>query len=80
MIDINSERIISAEWNDVVSDKYITNVRIYIDSSNDHLVDIISVATKSDVIVSIIIFGSLAICAIISALSSVTCQPIWIPS
>lgn len=52
MIDINSERIISAEWNDVVSDKYITNVRIYIDSSNDHLVDIISVATKSDVIVS----------------------------
>lgn len=52
MIDINGERIISAEWNDVVSDKYITNVRIYIDSSNDHLVDIISVATKSDVIVS----------------------------
>ena len=52
MIDLNGERIISAEWNDVVSDKYITNVRIYIDSSNDHLVDIISVATKSDVIVS----------------------------
>lgn len=52
MIDINGERIISAEWNDVVSDKYITNVRIFIDSSNDHLVDIISVATKSDVIVS----------------------------
>ena len=33
-------------------DKYITNIKVYIDPSNEHLVDIISVATKSDVLVT----------------------------
>ena len=52
MIDANGERIINAEWNDKVMDKYITNIKVYIDPSNEHLVDIISVATKSDVLVT----------------------------
>ena len=52
MIDANGERIINAEWNDKVMDKFITNIKVYIDPSNEHLVDIISVATKSDVLVT----------------------------
>lgn len=52
MIDINGERIINAQWNDVVPDKYVCSIKIYIDSSNDNLVDIITLATKSDVVVS----------------------------
>lgn len=51
-IDLNNNRIINAEWNDKVMDKYITAIKIYIDSSNDHLVDIITLATKNDINIS----------------------------
>ena len=33
-------------------ERYTVSIKVYIDSSNDNLVDIISLATKSDVIVS----------------------------
>lgn len=51
-IDINNERIINAEWNEKTMDKYVTSITIYIDSSNDNLVNILTLATKSDIIVS----------------------------
>lgn len=51
-IDLENDRIIAAEWNEKVMDKYVTNITVHIDSSNDNLVDIITLATKQDVIVS----------------------------
>ncbi len=53
-VDLNNKRIIDAKWNQEYSDKYTTILRIYLDSGNDHLVDIINEATKTDInIVSI---------------------------
>ena len=53
-IDLNSERIVKASWNDNQTEKFVTSLYLYIDGSNDKLVDIITSATKVDVnIVSI---------------------------
>ncbi len=49
VLNDTSERIIDVEWNTNLLDKYITSIKVYIDSSNDHLIDIISLATKSDI-------------------------------
>ena len=49
MVDENNERIIDVSWNTNQLDKYMTSIKVYIDSSNDHLIDIISLATKSDI-------------------------------
>lgn len=49
MVDESNERIIDVSWNTNQLDKYRTNIKVYIDSSNDHLIDIISLATKSDI-------------------------------
>ena len=49
MVDESNERIIDVSWNTNQLDKYTTNIKVYIDSSNDHLIDIISLATKSDI-------------------------------
>jgi len=51
-IDPEGDRIINAEWNEKVMDKYVTTITVHIDSSNDNLIDIITLATKQDVIVS----------------------------
>lgn len=51
-IDLTNERIITAEWNEKVMDKYTTLITIHIDSSNDNLVNILTLATKSDVVIS----------------------------
>ena len=51
-IDLNNERIIDAQWNDKVADKYIAVLTIYIDTTNDNLVDLITMATKTETIVS----------------------------
>lgn len=48
-IDLNSERIIEASWNTANQDKFISNINLYIDSSNDNLVDILTLATKTEV-------------------------------
>lgn len=48
-VNLNTERIIDASWNTNVIDKFITTLTISIDSSNDNLINIISLATKSDV-------------------------------
>lgn len=51
-IENDAERIIDVAWNDMGVERYTVSIKVYIDSSNDNLVDIISLATKSDVIVS----------------------------
>lgn len=48
-VDLNNERIIEAEWNDKIMDKYITVITIYISSSNDNLANILTLANKFDV-------------------------------
>ena len=52
MINNLSERLIEAKWNTIYGDRFISNIKVFIDSSNDNLVDIITIATKSDVVVS----------------------------
>ena len=52
MIDINGERIINAMWNDKISDRYVTALRVFIDTRDDNLVDIITVATKTETIIT----------------------------
>ena len=47
-----SERILVVSWNDDGSLKYNVVIKVYIDSSNDRLVDILTLATKSDINVS----------------------------
>lgn len=51
-IDINNKRIIDVEWNTKILDKFITSITINIDSSNDNLINIITLATKKDITVS----------------------------
>ena len=48
-IDLNNERIINAEWNASVPDKFKALITINIDSSNDNLVSVITLATKIDI-------------------------------
>ena len=48
-IDLNSERIIEAKWDDGVDSRYTAKLKVYIDDLSDILVDIATVATKSDV-------------------------------
>ena len=48
-IDINNERIIEVEWNKDLLDKFTTCITIYIDSSNDNLINILALATKEDI-------------------------------
>ncbi len=51
-VDLSNERIIEAEWNDKIMDKYTTSIMIYIDSSNDNLINIITLATKLNITVT----------------------------
>lgn len=53
-VDLDNDRIIEATWNENLLDKFITNINIYINSSNDNLINILSLATKDEInIVSI---------------------------
>ncbi len=48
-IDKSSERLIDVEWDNRYEDKFLTKLTIYLDSTNDHLIDIIATATKEDI-------------------------------
>lgn len=53
-LDMESDRIIEAQWNENLSEKFVTTITIFIDSSNDNLINILSLATKDEInIVSI---------------------------
>lgn len=48
-INLNDQRIIEAEWNDKIMDKYISRITVHLNSSNENLANIINLATKYDV-------------------------------
>lgn len=48
-VDMTSERIIEAQWNDNLNEKFITTLTVFIDSSNDNLINILSLATKEEI-------------------------------
>ena len=50
-IDINGERIIDAKWEENLENRYTAKLKIYIDDVNDILLQIITLATKSDIII-----------------------------
>lgn len=50
-IDINSERIIEAAWEENVDSRYTAKLKIYIDSLTDILLNIITLATKDEIII-----------------------------
>lgn len=49
-IDLNSERIIDANWDSNVDNKYLTKLKVYIDEISDILLNIITLATKENII------------------------------
>ena len=51
-IESTSDRLIDVSWNEEGSDRYTVTIKVYIDSSNERLVDIITLATKSDTVIS----------------------------
>lgn len=50
-IDLNSERIINASWEENNDIRYIAKLKVYIDDVSDILLNIITLSTKSEIIV-----------------------------
>ena len=48
-IDLNSERIIEAKWEDNVDSKYTAKLKVFIDDVSDILVNIVNIATKDEI-------------------------------
>ena len=46
---MEDERLIEAQWNENLLEKFIANITIYINSSNDNLINILSLATKDEI-------------------------------
>ena len=50
-IDLNSERIIEAKWEENIDNRYIAKLKVYVDDVGDTLVKIVNLSTKSDIII-----------------------------
>lgn len=50
-IDINSERIIEAAWEENVENRYTAKLKVYIEDIGDILLNIITLSTKSEIII-----------------------------
>lgn len=50
-IDINSERIIEASWEDDIDSRYTAKLKVYIDDVSDILLKIITLSTKDSIII-----------------------------
>ena len=50
-IDLDSERIIEAKWEENLDNRYSAKVKVYVEDVSDILLKIITLATKSDIIV-----------------------------
>jgi len=50
-IDLDSERIIEAKWEENIDNRYSAKVKVYVEDVSDILLKIITLATKSDIIV-----------------------------
>ncbi len=49
-IDLNSERIIDASWDESMDNRYTTKLKVYIDEVSDILLNIITFATKDNIV------------------------------
>ncbi len=49
-IDLNSERIIEASWDETTDSRYTAKLKVYIDEVSDILLNIITLATKDNII------------------------------
>ncbi len=50
-VDLNSERIIDAQWEDNLINKYTAKLKVYVEDVGDILLNIITKATKDDIII-----------------------------
>lgn len=50
-VDLNSERIIEAKWEDNIENKYLAKLKVYIEDVGDILLNIITKSSKSDITV-----------------------------
>ena len=50
-VDINSERIIEAKWEDNIDNRYKAKLKVFIDDVSDILVKIVNLATKDDIVI-----------------------------
>ena len=50
-IDLNSERLIDASWEGEANNRYTAKIKVYIDEVSDILLKIITLSTKSEIIV-----------------------------
>jgi GTP pyrophosphokinase len=48
-IDPNSERIIEAKWEENIDNRYTAKLKVFIDDVSDILMNIVTIATKSDI-------------------------------
>ena len=49
-IDLNSERIIEASWDESTDNRYTAKLKVYIDEVSDILLNIITLATKENIV------------------------------
>lgn len=50
-VDLNSERLIDAEWSDNIENRYTAKLKVYISDVNDILVQIVTLSTKDSIII-----------------------------
>jgi len=50
-IDLNSERIIEAKWEENIDNRYTAKLKVYISDISNILMDIVSIATKHEVVI-----------------------------
>ena len=50
-IDLNSERIIEAKWEENIDNRYTAKLKVYVEDVGDTLVKIVNLSTKSDIII-----------------------------
>lgn len=50
-VDLNSERLIEAEWSENLENRYTAKLKVYISDVNDTLVQIVTLSTKDSIII-----------------------------
>lgn len=50
-VDLNSERLIDAEWSENLENRYTAKLKVYISDVNDILVQIVTLSTKDSIII-----------------------------
>lgn len=50
-VDLNSERLIEAEWSENIENRYTAKLKVYISDVNDTLVQIVTLSTKDSIII-----------------------------